>query len=1527
MSEPQTKPRGIPVAIVGIGCRFPGDVIDAESFWRLLSESRDAVTEIPPDRIDLRRYFDPSPATPGRMMTRWGGFLAGIDHFDADFFNMSPREAERLDPTQRLLLETAWEAFEDAGQNLLGLNGTRTGVFVGQWLSDFEGRVFSDPEAVDFYTAQGSGRYASSGRICYSLGLRGPSITLDTACSSSLVAIHLAVQSIRSGESDIALAGGANIILQPHINIAYSQSRMMAADGRCKFGDASGDGYVRSEGVALVVLKSMETAIADGDRVYAVIRGSAINNDGDSSGSLGTPSRIGQEELLRAAYGDAGIQGGAIDYIEAHGTGTRAGDPVELGALASVLAEGRERGRNAFVGSIKTNFGHTEAAAGVAGVIKTALALYHCAIPSNLHHKVPSPLIPWADLPVLLPCIQVSWPEHAGPRFAGVSGFGIAGTNAHIVLENAPPSAILQHTDQSLRSEVMLPLSAKSPSALRALAARYADMLGSESQQSLYDVCWSAATRRTPLDHRAVFVAADRSALVEILRNHANGGAATAEGSVRAGEAPKIGFVCPGQGGQWVGMARQLMAQEPEFLAALERCDGAARSFVDWSIVGQLTAESGSPQFRLERIDVIQPVLAAVTIAYATLLRSFGIEPTATVGHSMGEVAAACIAGVMSLDQAMRVICRRSALLQKISGRGAMALVELSTKETAARLVGREERLSVAVSNSPRSSVISGDPEAMQQVMSELERDNVLCRLVKVDVASHSPQTAPLADELVKELAGLAPNDSHTPLWSTVLGRRAEGHEFDANYWGRNLRETVRFTDAINGMLNDGVSAFVELGPHPVLLHSIAQTSQAAGHEIALATCGRREDSDRVALLTALGQLWASGYPIDWGCIFPTAGRVVSLPLYPWKRERHWVATAELRSAPTNVRLLDGKPEKQSRDWVFGQQWKVSDSPGGGADGEISKSFWLVLSADEGVGSALTTALRSAGATAISSSMDQLETAVEKHARSGEGLLSIFICARDDLDAPYLPVRALQAVLNVKWTSSPKLWLGTRGGQAVDNRARVSPNQAALWGAARAVAEEHPEFWGGLVDFDPTSDDPLDGDLFVRHLKAFDGENQIAFRGGRRYVLRLAAAGHDADPEAFIWRADGAYLITGGLGDIGLRFARTLALRGARRLILMGRTPLPPREQWDRTDPASQQGGRIAAIRALEAEGLSVHVAAVDVSDEVQLRQFLDRYESEAWPPIRGVIHAAGALDDRLASTLSRADFDALVGPKLRGAQHLDHLLPDLDLFVMVSSISALLPPPGQANYAAANAGLDAIAHDRHARGLAALSIGWGVWDNTGLVKGESGRRNVAELTRQGIGTLSPESGTRLFAWLCGHHDSYLAVLPICWSKFRQARGGRDLPLLRDLTIDPSDGPAQTIKFKERLASAALAERRRLLTDLVRAAVGKVLKISPSRIDPRRAMGTMGLNSLMAMELRNRLEAELERPLSATLAWNYPTVDALAAYLADTESAIVPVPTTQPRADFSKLQKFTEMSDEQALASLRGRDGVSGLRQ
>ena len=864
-----------PLAIVGIGCRFPGGITDPETFWRVIAAGTDCVTDIPPDRRELAGWYDPRPATPGRMTTKRGGFLPQVDHFDAAFFGIAPREAIRLDPQQRLLLETAWETFEDAGTDVRTLEGSRTGVFVGEWLSDYEAMMFAHPAELDFFSAQGTGRYSASGRISFAFGLRGPALTVDTACSSSLVAVHLACRSLLDGECDQAIAAGVNVILQPNISIAYSQSRMMAPDGRCKFGDAHGDGYIRSEGVAAILLKPLDRALADGDRIHALIRGSAVGNDGRTSGSLGTPSRAGQEDTLRAAYSNAGIAPARVVYVEAHGTGTRAGDPVELGALGAVLGEGPARTTRCLVGSVKTNLGHTEGAAGLAGLIKAALVLRFGAVPPSLHCDVLNPAIPWSELPLEIPQCLIPLPSDGRKRIAGVSSMGIAGTNAHVVLEEAPlaPPAV----GSLLPRAFLLPLSARSHSALAELANAYATLLESPDAPALGDVCASAAWYRTPLRHRAAFVSETPADLVDRLRRFSQGDASGAQASGIAMDTRprRLAFVFPGQGAQWVGMARELLVREPAFRASLERSEAALRPLVDWSLLEQL--QSGT---RFDDIAVVQPVLLAVEIALANLWRAYGVEPAAVVGHSMGEAAAACVAGALTLDEAMAIVCQRSALMRRTSGQGAMAMVELPLEEATSRLEPFGERLSVAVNNGARSTIVAGEPEALRELLASLDGEGVFCRLVKVDVASHSPQMDPLVPELVASLGELRPTHASIPLYSTVTAERVEGDTLEAAYWGRNLRATVRFRETVVAMQEDGIEGFIEMSPHPLLTPALQPA-------IALPSL-RREEPEQATLLESLGALFVMGHPIEWRRLYAEGHARVDVPHYPWQRERFW---------------------------------------------------------------------------------------------------------------------------------------------------------------------------------------------------------------------------------------------------------------------------------------------------------------------------------------------------------------------------------------------------------------------------------------------------------------------------------------------------------------------------------------------------------------------------------------------------------------------------------------------------------------
>ncbi|MGZ9164279.1 MAG: acyltransferase domain-containing protein, partial [Anaerolineales bacterium] len=880
-----------PIAIIGIGCRFPGGANSPEQLWALLRDGTHVVSEIPSSRIDLETYFDPRPATPGKMMTRWGGFLEDIDRFDASFFGIAPREAARLDPQQRLLLEVAWEAIEDAGQLPDQLKSSLTGVYIGLWINDFESRLFVDPSLIDFYMTTGSGRYSASGRVSYFLGLQGPSITVDTACSSSLVAVHLACQSLWSGESSLAMAGGANVILQPHISIAYSRSKMMAADGRCKFGDAEADGYVRSEGAALVVLKRLSQAIQDGDSIYAVIRGGAVNNDGQSSGFLATPGQQGQEEMLRLAYRNAGVNPHDVQYVEAHGTGTRVGDPIELGAIGNILGAGRSAESPIRVGSIKTNFGHTEGAAGIAGLIKVALSLKNGAIPPSLHLNTVNPNIPWKELNINIPTALTPWPA-GQEKIAGVSAFGIAGTNAHIVLAEAPPTP-RKTISQNTAETYVLPLSAQSPAALRSLAESYVTFLNKENVPALQDIGYTISHHRTHHAERLTVAGKSHQELADQLSAYLQQASSANIPTDRSNidEQAKVVFVFPGQGAQWLGMGRELLAQNPAFRESLTQCDKAIRKWADWSLLEQLMLDEDSPNYRLNEISVIQPTLFAMEVALAAVWRSWGIEPSAVIGHSMGEVAAAYVAGALSLEDAAHVICKRSQLMQRTSGMGAMVLIGLPLGESEELLKGYEDKLSIAVQNSPRSTVVSGDPDSLEALMENLRAQEIFCRHIKVDVASHSPQMDPIRPELVQALHGIKPRGATIPFYSTVTQDLCDGKSLDAEYWGRNLRQPVRFTGTIQRMLEDKHVIFIEMSPHPILLSSIEETCSAANTPSYRFASLRRDQPELKTILGELGSLYNAGYNVDWNKLYPH-GEMVSLPAYPWQRERYWFETS-----------------------------------------------------------------------------------------------------------------------------------------------------------------------------------------------------------------------------------------------------------------------------------------------------------------------------------------------------------------------------------------------------------------------------------------------------------------------------------------------------------------------------------------------------------------------------------------------------------------------------------------------------------
>ena len=886
-----------PIAIIGIGCRFPG-ADGPEELWDLLCAGRDAITEVPSSRFDIDAYYDPQPAVPGKIVTRWGGFLDRIDEFDAEFFGISPREAMRMDPQQRLLLETTWAALEDAGLTAEQLAGSATGVYVGQISGNYWERAIKSG-ILDIHTNAGAAaRSITSGRLSFAFDLRGPSLTVDTACSSSLLAVHLACQSLRSGECTLAIAAGVNLVLSPEDSITFSQANMLSPTGRCKFGDASADGFVRSDGVGVVVLKPLDAAIADGDRIWAVILGSAALNEGQSSGYLMRPSEEGQEETLRLAYRAAGVDPAQVSYVEAHGTGTPAGDPVELRSLAAVLGRGRPADRPLLVGSLKTNIGHTEAAAGIAGLIKAALCLNKKAIPKSLHWTTPTPEVDWSRLPLRIveDLRPFPTPEPGQPALAGVSSFGISGTNVHVVLSDYQPESSAPPAEPDDGRPYLLPLSAKGPEALRSLAAEYVSYLGPEApgrEVPLRDICYSAGVRRQHYDARLAVIGRSHQEIAEKLAAFVADPEAPDVRYATDVEAtrPTVAFVFPGQGSQWTGMARELYESVPAFRDAMRECDRAIAAETGWSVIERLLAGE-----ELTGIDVIQPALWAMEISLAALWRHWGFEPDVVLGHSMGEAAAAYVAGHLDLASSAAVICRRSALLRTVSGAGAMVSVDLSVADAEREIADVRDRVSVAVSNSPTSTVLAGDPEALEQLTERLSARGVFCRPIKVDVASHSPQMDALRADLMAALRDLTPRRGSVPMRSTVTTEVCRGPELDAAYWVRNLREPVRFAETVQRVLAEGPTLFIEMSPHPVLVPALRECL-GEGQGLAVGST-RRDEPELAALLDSVAAIYGAGYPVPWAGLSDRAGRYTPLPRYPFQRQRFWLPDASPTRSP-----------------------------------------------------------------------------------------------------------------------------------------------------------------------------------------------------------------------------------------------------------------------------------------------------------------------------------------------------------------------------------------------------------------------------------------------------------------------------------------------------------------------------------------------------------------------------------------------------------------------------------------------------
>ncbi|WP_328348239.1 type I polyketide synthase [Micromonospora sp. NBC_00421] len=1530
-AAPVTLADDEPVAIVAMSCRFPGGGHDPERFWQMLHAGRDAVSDLPGDRgWDVDRLYDPDPYSTGTSYVRSGAFLYDVADFDPGFFGISPREALAMDPQQRLLLETSWEAVERAGVDPGSLRGSRTGVFVGTNGQDYGALLMMASDEVEGFGATGNAASVLSGRVAYALGLEGPAVSVDTACSSSLVALHLAVESLRRGECDLALAGGVTVMATPGLFVEFSRQRGLAADGRCKAFAAAADGTGWGEGAGMLLVERLSDARRNGHTVLAVVRGSAVNQDGASNG-LTAPNGPSQQRVIRQALGAAGLSARDVDVVEAHGTGTTLGDPIEAQALLATYGQERPDGRPLLLGSVKSNIGHTQAAAGVAGVIKMVLALRHGVVPATLHVDEPSPHIDWSAGAVELVTEARPWPVVGRPRRAAVSSFGISGTNAHVIVEQADEVELPVEVAPGLvDSEVTVwSVSARTRGALAGQAGRLAAYVRGHGGLDPAAVGWSLAITRSIFDQRAAVVGAGVEELLVGLEAVAAGSPA---GNVVTGSASGHGagpvFVFPGQGGQSVRMAAGLVGRVPVFDARLAECQRALVPYLDVDVVSVLT---GDDESWLGRVEVVQPVLWAVGVALAAVWEHVGVSAAVVVGHSQGEIGAACVAGILSLEDGARVVALRSRALGVLRGSGAMASVDLSVEAVTERLVGFPG-VGVAAVNGPATVVVSGPPQPVADLVAACVADGVRARLVPVDYASHSAAVQEVAERLRTDLVDITPRPGHARLVSTLTGDWVDPTSMTAEYWYENLRRTVQFDAAVRVAVAAGHSTFVEVSPHPVLtmpVTAILDDTGTAGH--VLGTLRRGED-DPTRLLTNLATAYTLGLPVD---LTRVLGRTptVDLPTYAFDRARFWpsradgqgdadlassgvdsafwaaveredlAALAELTAQDAGESLerlgaalpvlASWRRQQRERSALDDLRYRSVWQPYPGMPVSFLPGAWWVVAdvhrAAEGEAAVAELTHRGADVRLVLLPEELTDrAAVAAHLAAAtrtddgghvpvDGVLSLLALADAPVDdtqpVPPFLARSLALVqaLGDLDVAAP-LWCVTRGAAGTTRGGTPArPEQSLLWGLGRVVALEHPERWGGLVDVPAT----LDGhgwDLLCAALAGLDGEDQLAVDGTTILVRRLVrASGGTAAPEEP--DHSGTTLITGGTGALGAEVARWLAARGAEHLLLASRRgPDAP--------------GTADLVRELTDAGARVTVAVCDVADRAALAKLLAEVPADV--PLTGVVHAAGVLDDGVLDGLTDDRLAVVLRPKVLGALHLHELTADLPLraFVLFSAMVGQLGAAGQGSYAAANAYLDALAEQRHQQGLPATSIAWGPWVAGGMAAAD---RAVEERRRRtGVARLDTATAFAALAGCVARREPATLVAGIDWARyvpgFVAVRPSRLLTGVaeaqRAVAERAGDAGSSAESLAALLAGQTDAERRKTLLDLVRGQAAAVLgHASADAVAPDRAFRELGFDSLTAVELRNRLTAATGVRLPATVVFDYPTAAGLAEYV------------------------------------------------
>ena len=1586
------------IAVIGMACRFPAPTDDEDmlgglsAFRDLLINGQNAVRPLSSKRLHLMGDLDISQLPQG---LHYGGQIPCVDAFDASFFGISPREAICMDPQQRVLMETVWEALEHAAIDPGKLAGTRCGVFAGLFGHDYADLQIrrQSPSDIDAYFGTGTSPAVAAGRVSYFLGLSGPSLAIDTACSSSLVAIHLACEGIRSGEVPLAIAGGVNVILDTDIGLSFNRAGMLSSDGRCMAFDAGANGYVRSDGCGVVILKRLSQAIQDGDPIQAIIRASAVNQDGFSNG-LTAPNPDAQKTLIQEALSRSRLSSDAVTYVETHGTGTPLGDAVEIQAIAASYGKRRTADHPLILGSVKTNIGHCEAAAGVAGLIKVILSLQNEVIPGHLHFQKPGPHIKLEDIPAIIPRDKLPWPRNTtGPvRRGAVSSYGFSGTNAHIIVEEAPETPQQSHTETDLKP-YLLTLSTKTPTAMPLLIRRYAAFLKAEPGTDTASLCHTTHIGRSHFPHRVAFVGKSASDFARQLHASETKNIHMDKQDKRKkrieGGICELAFLFTGPGSEYSGMGRGLYASEPSFRKNMDACEQILDSIGSPGLIKRLFSNPGQP-WRFPAPDAAG--LFCIQYALTMLWRTWGISPVVVMGHSLGEYAAACVAGVFSLEDAIQLTATQDRILSKLSPAGVMVSVLAGPDAVLPLLQKENRRVVIAALNSPRNTLIAGPNVSVDRVCATLNRQGIETIQISTACAYHSPLMEPATAEWENAVQSIAYARPQIPLISTLTGQLEKESIAGYPYWSRHISSEVHFSDGVKAISEMGSFVFLEIGPQPTLLSLAKQNlPELKTHWLPSLRHGMDE---RQQMLTSLGCLYEMGADIHWENVDKGLScRRISLPAYPFQRQSYWFDA----HTKTSTSLLPAKDHFENL--LYEMSWEKA----GLLDTTILDTTihpdgsWLILADQIGVGHELSRILMAAGRPCILADVrtfipnigifeedmaewqQTLQQGIIDLIGSGKLTHVVYLWALDmpitaqlnpetlrqsQLVTVFAVPQILAALSQIPQTTHARLWLITCGAVPVltetsakgrgiskslpiDSRRSMllsSVSQAPLWGMGRTAALEFPHLWGGLIDLDPISEGQDAIQIWAQTLLSAifrsSEEDQIAIRQNRMYMARLKIA--DSQPtgkprsqfetlQPLMFCPDASYLITGGLGALGLQTASWMIRQGARHLVLISRRE-PSKPILDE-------------IHELKLSGANIYVGSADVADMTAMSLILSYIEANM-PPLKGVVHAAGILIESLLPEMNTHEAWSVLAPKIQGAWVLHSLTCtyQLDFIIYYSSIAAIWGAKAQGCYAAANQFMDAMAHYNRAIGQPALSVNWGPWQGEGM----TGQDSRSWLKRRGLTAIRPEVSFSALSYLLQNDAVQMAVADVNWPLFRriyQSWGKHslfdDLPELRRgescirpdrmtddgwrLTIDRSpstiDGQWSTAnsqratfngQMRQQLLDAPESDRQTILVAYLQTQTTRIMGISPESglLNPNQGFFSLGLDSIMAVELRQWIIQDIDIDLPMTALFDFSNMTKLAVYI--NEMLKVELPLISQHKIVDNLQSTANKSNMQS---------------